>query len=280
MFVRIPPVVLALLARFSSHNCGTLAAALAFSGLMSAFPIALLAVAVFGYALGSPERAVSIANDFASSFMPGQNRLVAETFARVAQSYHVAGAAGLFGLLLGGSAFFGQLELSMNIIFEVERPRAWYRSRALAMVGSIAALIWIAASVAASFLQTVGSEAVLRFGAFVGLSVSGGAVERAISTVVSIVLSTVAATAIYRRMPNRRIPLFAAVIGAAWVAIGWELAKVAFALYLSRYASYDRLYGPIAGVAIAAIWLYYSMTLLLLGAECVAMLTARSVDLK
>jgi membrane protein len=75
---------------------------------------------------------------------------------------------------------------------------------------------------------------------------------------------------LYQYLPARHVPWKAAFLGAGVAALLWQVTKIGFAFYLAYVHSYDRLYGPLAGLVILVIWTYYSMSILLLGAEIAA----------
>jgi membrane protein len=55
----------------------------------------------------------------------------------------------------------------------------------------------------------------------------------------------------------------------------WELARLAFSTYIHTSGVYGRIYGSF-GIWIAAlIWLYYSSSIFIFGAELAAVLTER-----
>jgi hypothetical protein len=53
-------------------------------------------------------------------------------------------------------------------------------------------------------------------------------------------------------------------------SIGWEIAKWAFARFLSDTARYGAVYGSVGSVIITMMWLYTSSMVILLGAEAAA----------
>ena len=57
----------------------------------------------------------------------------------------------------------------------------------------------------------------------------------------------------------------AAFAGAAFAAITWEIAKKALAVYLLK--PNHGLYGDLGNLIVFILWILYSMTILLLGAE-------------
>jgi membrane protein len=75
---------------------------------------------------------------------------------------------------------------------------------------------------------------------------------------------------LYRALPNCEVSARATLLGAVVAASLWELTKHLFAWYVIRFPSYDRLYGPLSSLVILLIWIYYSVSILFLGAEMAA----------
>ncbi len=55
--------------------------------------------------------------------------------------------------------------------------------------------------------------------------------------------------------------------GASGAAIIWFLATLAFGFYLTRFADYSVVYGPLGAVVATLVWLYIATVSVLIGAE-------------
>jgi membrane protein len=55
--------------------------------------------------------------------------------------------------------------------------------------------------------------------------------------------------------------------GASGAAIIWFLATLAFGFYLTRFADYSVVYGPLGAVVATLVWLYIATVSILIGAE-------------
>lgn len=74
-------------------------------------------------------------------------------------------------------------------------------------------------------------------------------------------------SALYFYIPNRRLKLKEVLPGAAFSAIGWFGASMAFAFYIDNFTRFSVIYGSIGGVMILLIWLYISAVIVLIGGE-------------
>jgi membrane protein len=63
--------------------------------------------------------------------------------------------------------------------------------------------------------------------------------------------------------------------GSVTATVLWVAASAAFSAYASNVGSFNRFYGPLAGVAIFLFWLYLSGLTIILGAEIDAEIDAR-----
>ena len=96
----------------------------------------------------------------------------------------------------------------------------------------------------------------------------------ALLTVLPIILFTCAYTALYVYVPNRRVDWRDAFVGAFFAALGFELAKRGFAIYVTRFPTYTLIYGALAAIPLLLLWIYYLWIITLIGATIAASLPA------
>jgi membrane protein len=87
-----------------------------------------------------------------------------------------------------------------------------------------------------------------------------------------IVLNGAAFALVYIMIPNRRVLVKDALVGGITAAIGFEVMKRAFGLYVMLFPTYDLIYGTFATIPIFLLWIYLSWLVILLGAVVVAVL--------
>ena len=75
-------------------------------------------------------------------------------------------------------------------------------------------------------------------------------------------------------IPNRRVPIKAALIAGVFSAIVFELLKNLFGYIMSNFTSYEIVYGAFAAVPIFLLWIFLSWNIVLLGVEISYALTA------
>jgi len=251
--------------RFSSDGCAFFAQALAFNAIFAVFPLVILTVAVLAFLYGTDEGQVR-ALALIATLAPGVRDILAENLLHIVHFRGLSGIVAIGGLLWSGKNLFQGLAYSLNRALDIAQGRPLLSDIvvALIMLPVLGVLFIIATTVplVASF--------VVQYGAFrhaaVLTQVAGFGTGFVLIFVVSLVL--------YTYLPNRRVGLRFAIPGAIFVAITWEVAQIAFAIY-TTHINFRYVFGALATFAILLIWFYYMATIFLFGAELCACWPAR-----
>ncbi len=253
------PIVKSIFTRCINDRCPQIAAALAYATLLSLIPLSVLVYKIFTSVFIDTVWQFKVQEFIFKSLSP--------TTAEQVKTYLLNSAAeassglnyfSLFMLLLSVVAMIYTIDKALNSIWNIHKPRYLFRRifvyLVLLIFGPLAISfsIFISTYFASLPLITKLSGIVFDSGAFIWLA---------------IVVLWIAFTMLYKLVPDCEIKWKHAFVGATVAVILFELAKNAFALYVSYFPLYEILYGALASIPLMLIWIYLIWMIVLLGAE-------------
>ncbi len=183
----------------------------------------------------------------------------------------LAGPTGWLGmgvLLLSSMAVFGQMQTSLNTIFrqshsnnENESWGAYIKSfimRRLVSFGMVLTFIFI------SIVSLVVSSLISGF-----FSEDSGALL--LNLCLSFFVFSLLFSAIFKWMPDRKIPVDTALRGGILTATLFILGKYFIGLYIGQ-AALGSAYGAAGSLVVLLVWVYYSSLIFFFGAEVASVL--------
>jgi len=260
--------------RWNADNCALVAAALAFFGLLSVFPLALAGVAVLARFLSGNAAAMHDFSAFAASFFPGASG--AGVAATIENAFHAiasgpnpttTGLVAFGSLLWSGRAYFDTLATVLNRIFPGAAPRSFLQHQLV---------LWsLILGSGALFVLSSGVTLALSLAQTLARRIPGLFINRAPlfwdwgGKTAALALTFAMFTLLYRFTPNRQTPprRRPVLIGALVGTLGWELAKWGFARFVGNVTRYEATYGSIAGVVVTMTWIYFASMIVLAGAQ-------------
>lgn len=241
------------------------AAALAFFSILSVFPLTLLLAVGISNLLGEAVAQQQISNGL-RLFLPSDTiTLVQEN---IAQSFDQGGSFGVIAvvvLIWTALGLFSNLTLSLDDIFRVPKRSSLWRQRILAFGMTVILIVLVMTSfVTSGLLRLV--DAVLTATGTSSIWIGIGTVFLPFG------LDMMIFALLFRFVPARFVYWDAVWTAAIVGAVGWELAKAAFAWYITNLANYQFVYGGIATVIVLMLWAYVIASIILLSAELCARL--------
>jgi membrane protein len=245
-------------------NVPLLAAGVAFYAFIALFPALIAAVTLYGLVADPAQVEEQIASltdtlpDDAASLIGAQLRDIATTSS---SSLGWGLLVSLGGALFAASGGVQNLIKAVNIAYDEEETRGFLKLRGLALLLTLVAVVFVVVAVGLIAVLPV----VLNAAGVGGIAWFGVQVARWVGLVAFVAL---ALAIVYRYAPDRDNPKFRWVgLGSAVATVLWIVGSAAFSLYVSRFGSYDKTYGALAGVIVLLLWLWLTSLVVLVGAE-------------
>jgi len=174
----------------------------------------------------------------------------------------VLGALGLGMLIYTVTALMQKIELAFNYTWRVKRPRPlaqrFSQYLSVIMIGPV--LIFSAVGITAALFNSAAVKALLQ------VELVGSIIE-VVARVVPYLLVIAAFAFIYVLMPNTRVRLRSALVGAFVAGVLWQTLGWGFAAFIAGSTKYTAIYAGFAIVIFSMIWLYLNWLIVLVGAS-------------
>ena len=253
--------------KWSRDNVPQLGASLAFYTALSIAPILVISLGVGAFVFGDDAARGEVASQM-RSLIGSQGAHAVEDMidsANKPASGVTATVLGVVMLLFGASGVFGELQQSLNKIWEVEvkENRGFLRIIrervfSFVMVLGIAFLLLVSL-VLSTLLSALGQY-------LSHLPESVGWLSQLLNFSVSFVIITLLFAMIFKILPDAKIAWWQVWLGAALTALLFSIGKFFIGLYLGR-SSMASSYGVAGSFVVLLVWVYYSSQILYLGAE-------------
>ena len=250
--------------RAKGDNLDQIAGSLTFLTLLAIVPFITMGLALFAAFPVFADFKDAIGEYLQDSFLPEQaGAMVMSHIADFAANAAQMTAAGLAMLMLTVFMLMQTIEKSFNRIWRVAQGRSVARR-----------IVLYAAALALGPLLIGGSLAATTFlvSASMGVLPETVWLDKWILTALPVVMTALAFTLLFRSVPNCPVRSHHALVGGVLAAVGFELMKTLFGLYIAAFPSYQVIYGAFAAIPIFLIWVYLSWIVTLIGALVVAAL--------
>ncbi len=231
---------------------------LAYVTLLSIVPLVAVGVAIFSAFPGFESTLITIENFLFTNLVPTSSDVIKEHISAFAGNANKMTAVGVGFLAAVSLLLIRNVDATLNRIWRIKKKRPMMISFAVYwMVLSLGPVLLGASIGVTSYIVSLVSFADQGIPGFSGFLLK----------LLPYIISMVGFIMLYTLVPNTRVPFRAAIPGALFAAMLFELTKKGFALYISHFPSYEVIYGALATIPILFVWVYLSWIVVLLGAE-------------
>ena len=240
------------------------AAALSYYFLFALFPALLFFTALLGMLPipGLMERLMG----YAEQALPGDAASVlSKTLAEIVRgSRGSLLSLGALTALWASSGGMGSMMTALNVAYDVDDPRPWWKRRLVSIALTIGFSLFILSGlVAMVFGPPLGRALADRL----GMGALFTTVWDLASVPVAMLFVLVGIALVYYLAPAVKQRWRWVTPGSAVALVLWLVMSYGLRLYVTRFANYNATYGSIGGVILLMLWLYLTGLVLLVGAE-------------
>src|SRR5829696_7060713 len=198
----------------------------------------------------------------ATEFVRGQ--LLSITQSQAESAFTFGAIISILLALWGVSGAFRSVMEAMNVMYEVEEDRPFWKKYGISIFISLAVIVLM---LTAFGIVIFGSS----FGGGLAQAIGLGSVFQTVWSIVQwpivacIVLFTFAVIYYFAPAAKQRFRWISP--GAVLAFVFWLVFSLAFSYYASNFGSYGATYGSLAGVILLMLYIYYSALIMLVGAE-------------
>jgi membrane protein len=258
--------IVALVNRFREERATQTAGSLTYTTLLALVPLFTVALAAATAFPVFDQWIVALQRFITENLLPNTSAvtMVMEQVNAFTQNVGRLTAVGVVGFAVTSVMLMLTVDNALNRIFRVYRRRSMLQNIFVYWAVITLGPVLVGASLSATYLAVRQSLGALQL----------DILQDAALGVLPFLFTCGALVLLYGVVPARPVEWRHALVGGILAAAGFEIAKRAFALYLTRVTTYKLIYGAFATIPIFLVWLYLSWLVVLTGAIFTAMLPA------
>ncbi len=242
--------------RFGESHCAHSASALSYTTLLALVPLLALSLAIFTAFPAFQDISDKILAALFEHLVPAAEETVLGYLRTFADKAKKLTGPGVIFLIVTALMLMVTIEKSLNEIWRAPPYRAIHRRL----------IIYWAVLTLGPLLMGTGTALTSQLIAMARISSDGGGMEWKLLSWLPWLLESAAFTMLYLVVPNARVQVKMAIWGGLLSAGLFEAAKMGFAYYITRFPTYEAIYGALAAMPIFLVWLYLSWLVTLVGA--------------
>jgi len=250
-----------------------LAGGIAFNILLAAVPFVLLMVWGFAIVLrNQPVEPNQLVVHYIDRLLPAHyespDASIHKLISDILGAHTKLGVWSAVGFVWFSTRLFGSLRTVLASVFDIEQERGIIQGKIFDIKITILSTILITANALISGYVLIATKASREI--LVDLGIRGDVMGQASALgtrLVGTVLIGVMFFALYKFLPIRRVRTKTAWVAALFTTLMFELAKVAFNLYVSSFDPGSMYTGAVAAIVVIVVWVYYAALIFILGGE-------------
>ena len=241
---------------------------LTYKALFAIFPFFTFLLSLLG--LFNAEDLVRDMIEYLNGVMPGsatqfiEDQLLGIVNSQAEDTFTFAAIISIALALWGVSGAFRSVMEAMNVMYEVDEDRPFWKVYGISIFISLAVILLL---LTAFGIVIFGGSVGGGLAGFIGLSGVFQAVWTIVQWPIVAMVVLFAFALIYYFAPAAKQKFRWISPGAVLAFVFWLLFSLAFSFYVGNFGSYSATYGSLAGVIILMLYIYYSAVIMLVGAE-------------
>jgi membrane protein len=241
---------------------------LTYKGLFTIFPFFTFLLSLLGLFNATDlvntmvDKLSGVAPQKAMAFV--EDQLLSITQSQAESAFTFGAIISIVLALWGVSGAFRSVMEAMNVMYEVEEDRPFWKVYGLSIFMSLAVIVLL---LSALILVVFGESLGVRVADLVGLGSVFATIWSIVQWPVVACVVLFAFALIYYFAPAAKQRFRWISPGSLLAFVFWLIFSLLFSLYASTAGSYNETYGSLAGVIILLLYVYYSALIMLVGAE-------------
>jgi len=249
-----------------------LAGGIAFNILLAAVPFVLLLVWGVALALHNRVEANQFVVHYLDRVLPAhyespdapQHKLIGD----ILGAHTKLGVWSAVGFVWFSTRLFGSLRTVLASVFDIEQERGIIQGKIFDIKITILSTVLITANTLISTYVLIATKASRQVLVDLGIREDVMGQASAWGThLVGTALLALMFFALYKFLPIRRVRTKTAWVAALFTTVMFELAKVAFNVYVDSFNPGSLYTGAVAAVVVIVVWVYYAALIFILGGE-------------
>lgn len=250
-------------AGYSADRVALLAAALAFYAMFAMAPLLVIVIEIGAAVLGGNGHHTQVKVSVLSHLQPAIGKSGADAIAAIVQAtFNKQTQGGLTEIVawvifvVAATGFFGSIQGALDEVWQSDVKTGFLatlllRAKSFAII-AVAAVVLVLMAAVSTELNAIGGHTLGAIGSFL----------------LMILIGTALFAVLYKWIPRTKISWRDIIGGSAVTAVLAVIGQYAIGIYLGR-ASTTSVYGAAGSLAAILLWLYYSATIFLIGAELI-----------